>query len=135
VLWDPIVDGAGYLRELVELHRRYMRAELGPGWPDRLPVRADGTPREALGTPIGDALAAELGAIDLAGEELRTDHVSVISTRDAVPLGRLRARHPAATWLELPASEAWNNDAALNAQLVPMDVVSAVVARVEELSP
>ena len=136
VLWDPVVDGAAYLRELATLHRSYMRSEMGADWHDRLRVDAAGVPAEALGVPIGAALAAELGAIELSGEELRADHVTVIRTGrggDAALVERLR--RPSVHWIELPASEAWNSDAALNAAVVPMDAVQAIVARVEELSP
>lgn len=136
VLWDPVVDGAAYLRELASMHRSYMRQEMGAmEWQDRLQVSADGVPTEALGSPISSSLAAELGAIDLAAEELRTEHVTVIRTRDG--LGRLRERleGPTCRWIELPSSAAWNSDAALNATVVPMDIVQAVVARIEELSP
>jgi pimeloyl-ACP methyl ester carboxylesterase len=133
VLWDPVVDGAAYLRELATLHRSYMKLEMGAAdWRDRLVVGADGVPAEALGTPIRPAFAAELGAIDLGAEELRTDHVTVIQTGRT---GDERLRKPPVHWIDLPASESWNSDAALNAAVVPMDVVQAIVARVEELSP
>ncbi len=136
VLWDPVVDGAAYLRELAALHRSYMRSEMGAAWTDRLRVDADGVPAEALGVPISAALAAELGAIDLSTEALRTDHVTVIGTgRGGDPGAAARLRRPPVHWIELPASEAWNSDAALNAAIVPMDAVQAIVARVEELSP
>lgn len=135
VMWDPIVDGSGMLRELGVQHRAYMQEEL-PGSPDRLPVRGDGTPREALGAPIGDALAAQLGAIDLAAVAPNAEQATVITTRPAPELERLRPRLPAQTrWLELTASAAWNSDAALNAMTVPMDIVQALVARIEETCP
>jgi len=35
----------------------------------------------------------------------------------------------------MPDSPAWNADAALNAMTVPMDIVRAIVARLEEVSP
>jgi pimeloyl-ACP methyl ester carboxylesterase len=139
ILWDPIVDGGTYLREMAAAHRNYMKLEMGAAdWRDRLVMTADGVPSEALGTPISTTLASELGAIDLSAEELRTDHVTVISTGESAATARLRGRlaaSPSAKWIDLPASEAWNSDAALNAAIVPMDVVSAIVARVEELSP
>lgn len=139
VMWDPVVDGGAYLRELAQLHRSYMKLEMGAAdWHDRLVMTPDGIPSEALGTPISAVLARELGGIDLTTEELRTDHVTVIATGESAAAARLRARlsaSPSAKWVDLPASEAWNSDAALNAAIVPMDVVSAIVARVEELSP
>jgi hypothetical protein len=100
-------------------------------------VSADGVPAESLGTPISPALAAELGAIDLAAEALRTDHVTVINTLPSPAIDRLRQHLSAAAarWIDLPGSAVWNSDAALNASVVPMEIVQAVVTRVEELSP
>ena len=136
VLWDPVVEGVAYLRELVAQHRAYMRAEIGNGWQDRLQISADGTPAEALGAPIGAVLGAQIAAIDLAAVAPGADQVTVITTRVTPEIERLRLHLPASTrWLELAESPAWNSDAALNAMTVPMDVVQAVVARIEETSP
>jgi uncharacterized protein len=139
VMWDPVIDGNAYLSELAATHRSYMREEIGEHWEDRSPVSPTGAPTEALGTPIGTALAAELGAIDLAATELRTDHVTVIGTSHTkAASARLRERlpeSPSVRWVDLPDSAAWNSDDALNAAVVPMDVVQAMVARVEEVSP
>jgi len=136
VLWDPVVEGVAYLRELVAQHRAYMRAEIGNGWQDRLQISADGTPAEALGAPIGAVLGAQIAAIDLAAVAPGADQVTVITTRVTPEIERLRLHLPASTrWLELAESPAWNTDAALNAMTVPMDVVQAVVARIEETSP
>jgi pimeloyl-ACP methyl ester carboxylesterase len=136
VLWDPVVDGAGYLRELAEQHGSYMREEIGDGWVDRLQVAADGTPAEALGTPVGPRLGSQIAAIDLSATAPAAEQVTVISTRMTPELERLRPRLPAWTrWLEMADSPAWNADAALNAMTVPMDIVRAIVGRIEEVSP
>jgi pimeloyl-ACP methyl ester carboxylesterase len=137
VLWDPVVDGPAYLRELTAAHRAYMRHELGAAWHAPTPASADGAPTESLGTPITPALAADLAAIDLAGAELRSDHVTVISTAPSPPLERLRQHlgSSGARWIDQAESPAWNSDAALNASVVPMDIVQAVVTRIEEVSP
>lgn len=136
LLWDPVVDGAAYLRELVAQHRSYMRSEIGDGWRDRLRIAADGTPEEALGAPIGPALGAQLAAIDLTRVAPAADQLTVIATRPTPELARLRPGLPAsARWLDMPESPAWNSDAALNAMTVPMDIVQALVARIEEISP
>jgi len=136
LLWDPIVDGAAYLRDLAGQHRSYMRMEMGASWRDRLRTRPDGTPLEVLGTPIGEALAAQLGGIDLAAEPVSAEQVTLLTTRATPELERLRARLPAsARWLQMNESPAWNTDAALNAMTVPMDIVRAVVTRIEETSP
>ena len=136
LLWDPVVDGAGYVRELIAQHRAYMRSEIGPGWVDRLEIAADGTPAEALGAPIGAALGGQIAAIDLAAVVPGADHLTVITTRAAPDVERLRSKLPAATrWLDMPESPSWNTDAALNAMTVPMDIVQALIARIEEISP
>lgn len=136
LLWDPVIDGAAYLREQAAQHRAYMRDEMGAAYRDRLRLRPDGTPLEVLGAPIGDALAAELAAIDLAAGPPSAEQVTMITTRTTPELERLRARLPAsARWLQLDESPAWNTDAALNTMTVPMDVVRAIVARIEETSP
>ncbi len=137
VLWDPVVDGAAYLREMAVQHRAYMRGEMGPVfWRDRLRTRADGTPLEVLGTPISDALAAQLAAIDLASGAPGAEQTTLLTTRVTPEIERLQARLPAsARWVQLNESPAWNTDAALNAMTVPMDIVRALVARIEETSP
>jgi pimeloyl-ACP methyl ester carboxylesterase len=137
VMWDPVVDGAAYLRELADQHRAYMRVEMGPGREDRLPTGAPGTPVEALGTPISDSLAAALAAIDLAaGAAPAAAQITLHTTRTTPELERLRPRLPAsARWREMNESPAWNSDAALNAMTVPRDIVRAIVARIEETAP
>jgi pimeloyl-ACP methyl ester carboxylesterase len=138
VLWDPVVEGAAYVRELVAQHRSYMRAEIGDDWRDRLVISPAGIPDEALGAPISDALGAQLTAIDLAapGHAFAAEAITVITTRTTPDVERLRPRLPAsARWIEKAESAAWNNDAALNAATVPMDIVQAVIARIEEVSP
>jgi pimeloyl-ACP methyl ester carboxylesterase len=136
LLWDPVVDGASYLRELVAQHRGYMRSEIGPDWRDRLHIAADGSPEEALGAPIGPVLGAQIAAIDLLRVAVAADPMTVIATRPTPELARFHAALPASTrWLDMPESPAWNSDAALNAMTVPMDIVQALVARIEEISP
>ena len=135
LMWDPIVDGAAYLRDLTAQHRSYMRFEMGPSFRDRLRTRADGTPLEALGAPIGGPLAAQLAAIDLAAGAPSAEQVTLLTTRVTPETERLQARLPAAArWIQINESAAWNTDAALNSMTVPMEKVRALVARIEETS-
>jgi pimeloyl-ACP methyl ester carboxylesterase len=138
VLWDPVVEGGGYLRQLAAAHRDYMRRELGSRWADALPIDADGYPAEALGVRFPPAFKAALAAVDLAREEIRADHLTVITTEEGPELLRLRERvgeAPTARWIATASSVRWNSDEALNAALVPADVLSTIVRRVEEVSP
>ena len=64
------------------------------------------------------------------------EQLTVITTRTTPDVERLRPRLPAtARWIEMAESPAWNTDAALNAMTVPIDIVQALVARIEETSP
>jgi pimeloyl-ACP methyl ester carboxylesterase len=138
VLWDPIIEVRPYLVDLGVQHRRYMREEL-EGWQDDRAASADGLPAEALGTPIAPGLAAELAAIDLSREPVQADHVTIVSTTRTTPaLERFITRlppKPATTLVSVTIGDAWNSDAALNASIVPMEVIRAVVGRIEEVSP
>lgn len=131
VMWDPIVDGAAYLRELVVQHDAYMRGELG-GHQQPVRTHPDGSPVEAFGTPISPALAHEVRAIDLLRETALADVITVVTTKASADIDRLRAHLPHANWIEIAESATWNSDAALNAMVVPMDVVQAVLHQLEK---
>lgn len=139
VLWDPVVDGLQYLRDLAQAHRAYLREEMGDaGWRDRLAVDGQGIPSEALGSEIAPALAQAMAGVDLARELPQSEQLSVLAVRPSAPLDRLRAQlsgGPAQRWIDLPDSGAWDSDAALNAAVVPMDAILAILGRIEELNP
>lgn len=139
LLWDPVINGAGYLGELAAQHRQYMKEEMGEaGWQDRLEISPEGFPTEALGTPISPPLMRQLAAIDLMDEQLNADLLTVIATHSHPDLERWKARigEGATTrWQAMQGSAAWNSDAALNAATVPMDIVQAILTRIEETIP
>jgi uncharacterized protein len=139
LLWDPIVNGATYLRDLATQHRQYLREEMGDaGWTDRLAVSAEGFPAEALGTPISEALTRQLAAIDLTTVAMNADLITVVATQPTPDLDRLAAQlgsNSSVRWLAMSGSAAWNSDAAINAATVPMDIVQALLCRIEETIP
>jgi uncharacterized protein len=66
VLWEPIVDGAGYLREMADRHVREL--EVGyhppdPPWREVLESILPGLDRDGMGFEIGDKLRAQLGQL------------------------------------------------------------------------
>ena len=139
LLWDPVADGKAYLRELPALHREYMTAEMGSaGWPDTLRLDADGVPDEALGSTLTPALASALGAVKLADEDIRADHMTVVTTSGGAGLDALKHKleqSPTTRWTAMTTSVPWSSDAAMNAAVVPMDIVLALIGRIEEVSP
>ncbi len=138
VLWDPVVRGDQYLRELAGMHLAYMNEELG----QRAVAAADEGgrrfPAEALGMPISDALAAQMADIDIATHLPPTRHITVINSRPSTDIERLRTAWqdcPALRWIDVMESSPWNSDAALNSALVPAKEIASIVTGVMECSP
>jgi pimeloyl-ACP methyl ester carboxylesterase len=138
ILWDPVVNGASYLQELAAAHREFMHEELGAVWNDDLHLRASGATAEVLGTPISPELRNGLAGIDLTSIPLRADHTTVICSSASPHMVQLHEHWlsaPTMRWIDMPVSESWNSDKALNSATVPIDVIQTIVARIEELSP
>jgi Predicted hydrolase of the alpha/beta superfamily len=132
ILWDPVVDGAAYLQELMETHVTFMRQDMRR-WRPSGPVGS-----ESLGFPLGSDLKHAIGAIDLTGAKPpNARQVTVLTTSQKTGIERFRSAITAWTasthWMEVTTSSPWNSDRALNAILVPMDVLDAIVARVQEI--
>ncbi len=141
LLWDPIVDGAEYLRELGRAHRTYMQAEFGrPAAAGADGDRPDDASHlhEALGTPIDARLRGELAGIDLAGAVPTIAMTTVLCTQRTPAMERLRAQWtegPRMHWIDLDGSSGWNSDAALNNATVPLNEMLALISRIETCHP
>jgi len=64
ILWEPIVDGAGYLRAMAERHIQELKRGHNapvPPWPEVLASVLPGLDREGMGFELGDLLRAQLG--------------------------------------------------------------------------
>lgn len=134
LLWDPVVDGAAYVRELGQAHRAYLQAETGRAFPD-----AGDAPEESLGVPLDARLRAGLAGIDLTAERPRVPATTVLCTRRTPALQRLHdawsGASPPPRWIDVDAGSAWNSDEALNSAIVPIAEVMAIVARIEACHP
>jgi len=139
VLWDPVIDGLGYLRGLADAHRTFMQDEMAPAyWQDHLRIDERGIADQVLGMQLNSELIDEMAAVDLTTVLPRAGNVTVICTRNSVAMSRLRqglSSTPSARWIDMNSSSDWNSDAALNSATVPMDVVQTVVGRIRECSP
>ena len=134
LLWDPVVDGRAYLRELGQAHRTYLLAETG-----RLPPDQGDAPTESMGMPITATLRDALSSIDLAADAPpRGPLATVLCTQPGPDIAALRDAWAGAAsvhWIDMPASQAWNSDAALNSAVVPMREVGAIVERIQACHP
>ena len=71
----------------------------------------------------------------MGATEPLADRVSVIRTRVTPELQRLESAwqgRPGVSFVDVPAADNWNSDAALNAATVPADVVRAITNCIEE---
>jgi uncharacterized protein len=106
VLWDPVVEGADYLRDLRAAHRAWLSNHARGA-----AVRED----EALGFPLSEELAADLAGLRLPGSP-PAGRVLIVSSdegeatpalwRDAAPEAVERRRFPPApVWLHAEGME------------------------------
>jgi len=127
ILWDPVVDGAAYVKDLGESHTAFMRQDMR-NWRPSGPAGS-----ESLGFPLGSTLRHEMGTLDLAtGTPPKARRVTVLATnqttysqgfRDAVS-----GWADPIQWSDVATSSPWNSDGAMNSMLVPVDVLDAIVA-------
>jgi hypothetical protein len=128
VLWDPIIDGAGYVQEMLAVHRAEQDAR-----------RARGA--EALagvpGFPLTDSLRHEISAIELsrwAGAQARRIDVVLSSERaDADALvRRLAMTLPAVQGAVFPSNGNWAESDAFGSALIPQSIIQGILGCVLE---
>ena len=126
VMWDPVVSGAVYLQELRTMHLEYLERELGYSF-DPAAVSAD----EALGFPLTEGLVSDLRKTDLTQiGACGAKSVALIASRPEEAHKRLRDRLSGLgvklSYQEI-AAERWNSDEAMNAAIVPNEILQAIV--------
>jgi exosortase A-associated hydrolase 2 len=112
VLWDPIHDGAAYLRELRAAHQAWLRdhAQHRNG-PEEDPLL------EALGFPLPPALTASLERLRLTGAGGPSANVLVIDHRS------------------FPGGQVWLHQDGLNRTLVPHGVLESITSWLASACP
>ena len=85
VLWDPVVDGAKYLEELLAAHDAWARGTLAepPG-----PIQGAGDVAEILGFPFTAQLRREIGALDSRTLARRPASRALVLVREGDGTGR-----------------------------------------------
>lgn len=126
VLWDPIVDGAGYVREM-QVQSRAEATLLGEGGRPR----PDGTVGVA-GFPLTERLAAEIAAEDLtrSGAWTARENLLIVSEsrpdfealRDAWKEGAVRGRYRV-----IPSQGNWAEGDRFGSALIPQAIIQDIV--------
>ena len=115
VMWEPVVDGGRYVRELRRLEASWLADPARSGTVD-----ARMAPGQLLGFPFPPRFEQELATLDLAAGLLPAS-AHVIALYDAVPCideapwrERLVAKYGAPSSAVLPSGAGWNEPAAIH---------------------
>jgi len=137
VLWDPVISGAGFLREVARAHIAHLANCFDQ--PAATIMRRIGAPApapiEALGFEISPAMTEELQALDLLSLATRPARsVMVIAARKPETDPALRARleelGAKVDWRRDEEEISWNSDQAMNEFLVPAKTLDLLVSAI-----
>lgn len=134
VLWEPVLSGEQYLRELASSHVRALSESYSIVPPH---LRDRSFPDEALGFAIGASLPQQLRQLDLPrqGAHLRDLPVALIDRPRATGASEyarsLAAQGQQATHIPLEHDFDWTSEEALNTALVPHEAVHLLATQVE----
>lgn len=131
VLWDPVIDGPSYLHELTVCHAEFMQQETRD-WQPSAPAGS-----ESLGFPLSPDLKKAIGDVDLCKTKApKARRITVVATNSNNDASGFRSSLAGwavpSDWIEMPISSQWNSDQAMNAMLVPSEVLDSIVAGVRE---
>jgi pimeloyl-ACP methyl ester carboxylesterase len=120
VLWDPVTEGATYLRELRAAHRAWL-ADRARG----AAIRDD----EALGFPLSDLLVADLAGLSLDGAPPSRRALVVSSDDDDGTLAAWSGAVPSSVERQrFPPAPVWLHAEGMERSLVPGELLDFVTA-------
>ena len=126
VLWDPVVKGSEYLRDLGERHTEWLGTHPRPqDFEEHEP------PRELLGMPFPPGLREQLEAIDLLRLEKRPAREVLIVSSDADPDALALKEHLAhlgvrVAFEHIPGSKVYLKEDEINQAVVPHGTLQAI---------
>lgn len=134
LLWDPVIDGPGYLAELANAHIASAAAAYGSRWVVESRLRNmtfSETMAEALGFPLTLALKRQLHAISpTAFSVSKATHVTLFGGHESRVLGDLRrhltAENIGADFRPIETEIDWTSNAAMNSSIVPMEALQSI---------
>lgn len=133
VLWEPIVDGAEYLRAMLDAHRREMALQLDQSWQELIEqglVQEPRLPGSVLGFHVGPQLSNDLQTLPAL------THWLPLAIERGVDITLCAPEHAAQTWSQqLPAplrdrlrwvplqsATNWMSSEAMGAAVVPPEL-------------
>jgi pimeloyl-ACP methyl ester carboxylesterase len=134
VLWDPIVDGESYIRELKKLQAQMMKYS----YARMKKLTRDGTHTEILGFPISDLMFSDLMGINLLQIHNKTFHnVLIVQNSNNNDIGKWKdsIMNPKLqmTYKEIPGPRIWLEEP--HKGLVPHDLLEYIVSWMSGVYP
>lgn len=129
VLWDPILDGRGFLEELSASHRAWLARRAEMGWD---PPKQDDEVAQVLGFPLTNGIRKTLEEIDLLGLSKRPARNVLIIEADEDEDARrlevhLRVLDCDVEYQCLPEAKIWLR-LTMNQRVVPNQTLEQIVA-------
>jgi pimeloyl-ACP methyl ester carboxylesterase len=135
VLWDPVVDGRAYIREMTTVHQDV----LGPSFSRPKLGTTNGTATEILGFALAHSLLADLESIDLLAIRRRPAKSTLVLESDGGGGARglseyLKSTETRLEYQLLPGPRIWLPDRE-GGLLVPAPTLQSIVAWIARLQP
>lgn len=129
VIWDPVIDGAIYLSELIRLHDEWLRGSFAKTQLDH----KHGDHCEVLGFPMTDSLKQELTDINLLTLERKPANSVFIVASNEVTKNKLLSEHlerinAKPNYEYISAPKVWiKNDDGNSKGLVPIPILKSII--------
>ncbi len=130
LLWDPIVDGNEYTRQLRQAHQNALSTAYGARWATEPRLRELQSPpgcSEVLGFPLTEVLELGLARTDLGNELEQAASLLPRLHLWGDPGPALRQRYPELPLHSVSVDIDWTADEALNTPIAPVEIVRGVV--------
>ena len=134
VLWDPVIEGRGYLTQLAQTHEDHLYRD--PALLAGSAPRGPGAPiGEALGIAIPPPLEADLRALDLLTLDQKPARKVLVFGQPLEGASarleqQLRTLGCKVDWQIEDDASGWNSEAAMNAFTVPVATLNQITAAI-----
>jgi uncharacterized protein len=134
VLWDPVVSGRAYVKELITWHREMLRySHVQP----KRHITSE-RPTEILGFPVTEAMLADLENLDpLAIRQKPANNILLIESSEKADEGRCREHlknvGAVLEYRHLPSPNSWIWAEDISKILVPHQILQSMVSWMSEV--
>ncbi len=134
-LWDPVVDGSDYIKELVAMHESWAENNL----PDPQQSYENNGDLEIIGFPLTSRLQSGLQKINLLNIKKQiVNQICLVESGKETTNGQLRDHLNSLTqafdYRHIPGSKNWVESAGLDPLSVPTEILQSIVSWTTDVS-